>query len=126
MSLSIPDDNYFVQMLESIWMISENDESDVDKKHIDYLVSLLRNRLRSLSTPTISDEYVLRNFFNDSDTNKSGDLTIDELWNLCSKAGISCERKYISALFKKFDTNRNGVIEFEEFVDFVIHNAYTK
>ena len=28
------------------------------------------------------------------------------------------------ALLKKFDTNGNGVIEFEEFCDYIIRNPY--
>lgn len=68
-------------------------------------MSLLRQRLQTLSTHGVSDEYVLRKIFNEADTNKSGDLTMDELWNMLAKFGISCERKYISALFGLFDTN---------------------
>jgi Ca2+-binding EF-hand superfamily protein len=49
---------------------------------------------------------------------------MDELWNMLPKFGISCDRKFVSALFREFDTNKNGVMEFEEFVSFVIHNPY--
>lgn len=42
------------------------------------------------------------------------------------KLQISVERKYISAMLKKFDRNQNGVIEFEEFVAFLIKDPYTK
>ena len=37
---------------------------------------------------------------------------------------ISVERRYVMALLKKFDKNQNGVIEFDEFVDFIVHNPY--
>ena len=40
------------------------------------------------------------------------------------KLQISCERKYIMALLKKIDTSGNGVIEFEEFCDYIINNPY--
>lgn len=67
---------------------------------------------------------VLRNIFSHFDTNKSGDLTVDELGGMLAQLQISCERKYISALLKKMDNNNNGVVEFEEFVKFVIHNNF--
>ena len=105
-------------------MMGEHEDSDVHKEQVKYLVGLIRGKLQALSTKEISDEYVLRNFFNDADTNKSGDISIDELHALMAKIGVSCERKYIKSLMDLFDTNRNGVIEFEEFVNFVIHNPY--
>ncbi len=51
-------------------------------------------------------------------------MTIDELTNMLAKLQISCERKYVTALLKKFDANGNGTIEFEEFCDFLIKNPY--
>ena len=46
--------------------------------------------------------------FKDFDTNKSGNLTIDELTAMLAKLQISVDRKFVSALFKKFDVNSNG------------------
>ena len=66
----------------------------------------------------------MRDLFQHFDVNKSGDLTVDELTAMLAKLQIACDRKFVGALFKKFDTNKNGVIEFEEFVDFVIRNPY--
>lgn len=40
------------------------------------------------------------------------------------KLQISVENKYLSALLKKFDRNGNGVIEFEEFCEFIIKDPY--
>ena len=67
---------------------------------------------------------MLRQLFKLFDINASGDLTLDELGAMLAKLGISCERKYITALFKRFDANDNGLIEFEEFCNYVIHNPY--
>jgi Ca2+-binding EF-hand superfamily protein len=124
LSMSIPDDIYFVRMMESIWCMCEDEESDVNKDHVKHLVQLLRTRLQTLSTHDTSDEYVLRKIFNECDGNKSGDLTIDELWGMMAKFGISCERKYVTSLLNQMDTNKNGIVEFEEFVNFVIHRPY--
>ena len=34
--------------------------------------------------------------------------------------------KYLKALMKEFDSNKNGVIEFEEFVSLLVSERYTK
>jgi len=70
------------------------------------------------------EEFVLRGIFKDFDTNQSGKLTLDELVAMLAKCQISCERKYASALFKKIDVNKNGTIEFEEFVNYIISDPY--
>jgi hypothetical protein len=63
LSMSIPDDTYFVRMMESVWCICEEGDSEVNKQHIRHLVSLLRQRLQALSQPGVSDELVLRKVF---------------------------------------------------------------
>ena len=70
------------------------------------------------------EEFVIRGIFKDFDTNQSGKLTLDELVAMLAKCQISCERKYASALFKKIDVNKNGTIEFEEFVNYIISDPY--
>lgn len=66
----------------------------------------------------------MRNIFKDFDLDQSGGLTINEFSSIFHKLAISCDRKYISAVFKKFDTNGNGLIEFDEFANWMIYNAY--
>jgi EF hand len=102
--MGIPDDRYFVQMMESAWQICEDEESSVFKEQIEFLTKTVRQRLLAFANKN-SDEYILRQIFKDFDANKSGSLTIDELTNVLAKIQVSCERKYITALLKKFDTN---------------------
>jgi len=45
MSLSIPDDLYFTRMLESVWCVNEDADSEVSKQAVQHLLSLLRQRL---------------------------------------------------------------------------------
>jgi len=71
-----------------------------------------------------TEELVLRNTFREFDLNGDGVLGSDELQALLVKLQISVERRYLSALLKKFDNNNNGVIEFEEFVNFLINDPY--
>lgn len=70
------------------------------------------------------EEFVLRKIFKDFDTNNSGTLTIDEMAAMLAKLGISVERKYISAMIKVLDTNKTGMLEFEEFANFLIYDPY--
>lgn len=124
LSMVISSDDYFVEMIESAWCVAENEEDLVFKERLDHLISLVRLKLQNLTKT--QDEYMLRQLFKDFDTNKSGNLTVDELMGLMYKLGISVERKYLMALFKKFDTNKSGTIEFEEFCTFITYNPYTK
>ena len=62
--------------------------------------------------------------FKDFDLNSSGALTIDEMAGMLAKLGISVERKFIEALMRELDTNRTGMLEFEEFTTFLIYDPY--
>lgn len=123
LSMSLPTDVYFVQMMESVWQVAEDEDAGVFKEQLEHLTKTLRHKLLDYSKGS-SDEYVLRDVFNFFDTNKSETIALDELTFMMEKLGISCERKYCTALLKKFDKNGNGVIEFEEFCDYIIHNPY--
>jgi len=71
-----------------------------------------------------TEEMVLRNTFREFDLNENGVLTADELQALLVRLQMSVERKYLTALLNKFDRNGNGVIEFEEFCNFLINDPY--
>jgi len=124
MSTLIANDDYFVQMLESCFLISENEEDLVYKERVDAVVNAMRLKLNNLSKT--QDEYMLRKMFKDFDSSNSNSLTPDELLAMLYKLGISVERKYLMSLFKRFDSNKNGTIEFEEFCTFITNNPYTK
>jgi len=102
--MSITDDTYFVGMMESVWCVSEDEDATVYKEQLEFLTKTMRQKLLDLSKSS-QDEFVLRQIFKEFDINKSGDLTIDELWGMMAKLGISCDRKFVTALFKKFDKN---------------------
>ena len=123
LSATIPEDEYFVRMMESVWQVCEDEDSTVTKEQIEFLTKTLRHKLMSFSKKS-SEEFVLRQIFREFDVNNSGDLTIDELQGMLAKLGISADRKYMQGLFRKFDANDNGVIEFEEFCSFLINDPY--
>jgi Ca2+-binding EF-hand superfamily protein len=67
---------------------------------------------------------MLRKIFKDFDLNQSGTITIDEMGAMLSKLGISVDRKYINAIMRELDSNKTGMLEFEEFVTFLIYDPY--
>lgn len=123
LSMSLPSDDYFVQMMESVWGISEDDDTECNKDHIRELTKLIRERLLKKSGQS-SEEYVLRKLFNYFDVNKSGNITMDELAAMLAKLEISVERKYINGIMKHIDADNNGAIEFNEFLNFIIMDPY--
>ena len=45
LSMSITDDLYFVRMMESVWQIPEDEETQVTKEQIEFLTYTLRHKL---------------------------------------------------------------------------------
>lgn len=66
----------------------------------------------------------MRNVFREFDTNRSGNLDSAELQQMLIKLQVVVDQRYLDALLKRFDRNNNGVIEFEEFIGYVIENPY--
>ena len=73
-----------------------------------------------------TEEYILRELFRAHDRDSNGVLSRVELSAMMGKLGINASDKYIDALISRMDSNKNGVIEFEEFLTFVVHSRYTK
>jgi Ca2+-binding EF-hand superfamily protein len=121
--MSLPTDEYFCRMMEQVWCISEDASSEATQSQVKFLIQTMRAKLLSKANNT-TEEYLLRQLFESFDTNKSGDLTIDELWAMAAKLEISVERKYLAALFKVIDADNSGTIEFEEFCNFLINSPY--
>jgi len=84
LSMSMVDDEYFVQMMQSVWQICEDESSTVSKNQIEALTQSLRHKLLDFSKNS-QDEYVLRGVFKEFDTNCSGTLTADELTNMFAR-----------------------------------------
>lgn len=123
LSMSLPSDNYFVQMMESVWNICEDESASVNAEQIKHLTKTMRAKLLDFSQGQ-TEEMVLRNTFREFDANENGVLAADELQALLVRLQMSVPRKYLTALLNKFDRNGNGVIEFDEFVNFMINDPY--
>jgi len=68
--------------------------------------------------------FLLRNVFNEFDLNKSGYLTLEDLYAMMIKLEIPIHKKYLNAVFSNFDKHGKGIIEFEEFVNYVQFDPY--
>ena len=123
LSMSLPSEEYFVKMMESVWSLCEDEGETVTKEEIERLTKTMRHKLLDFSNHG-TEELVLQNVFRDFDLNNNGVLSSDELQAMLVKLQISVDRRYISALLRKFDKNGNGVIEFDEFSNFLIHDPY--
>jgi len=121
--MSLPHDDYFVAMMESVWQIMEDGESTVSKENIEMLTRTIRHKLLDFSNNS-TEELVIRNAFREFDTNGNGVLSADEMTAMLARLEIAVDRRYVQALLAKFDRNGNGVVEFDEFVDFIVHNPY--
>lgn len=122
-SLSVPSDEYFVNLIQQSWGVVEEEVNEVNPETIKQIVKTLRQRLIQ-KTSGNHDEFVMRKLFNDFDLNGSGNLSLEELYAMMIKLEIPIQKKYLGAVFNKFDINGNGVIEFEEFLNYIINNPY--
>lgn len=82
LSMSLPSDDYFVQMMESTWQCPEDDNTVQTQQTVSMLLQEVANRIFQLAR---RDPNLLRKIFNDFDLNQSGGLTIDEVTNLIAK-----------------------------------------
>jgi len=117
LSVSVPSDDYFVQMMESTWNICEDEDDSEYHAKIEQYVSYVNSQLRNL-TGGSTDEGLLRKIYDDFDLNQNGMITIDEFANMVAKLEISVERKYLRGIFRHIDLDKSGAIEFNEFADF--------
>jgi Ca2+-binding EF-hand superfamily protein len=117
LSVSIPSDDYFVQMLESTWNICEDEDDQAYHEKIGQYVAFVHSQLTGL-TGGSTDEGLIRKIYEDFDLNQNSMITIDEFANMVAKLEISVERKYLRGIFREIDLNKSGAIEFDEFYAF--------
>jgi len=117
LSVSIPSDDYFVQMMESTWNICEDEDDDTYHQKINQYVDYVCSQLQNL-TGGSTDENLIRKIYEDFDLNQNGMITIDEFANMVAKLEIAVERKYLRGIFRNIDLDKSGAIEFNEFYDF--------
>jgi Ca2+-binding EF-hand superfamily protein len=93
-----------------------------EKHHYDMLFNtlskLIENTLsaRAAASP---DELYLRDMWDRGDADRSGTLTTNEVIQLVSSMNISMPASTIKKIFKKFDSDGSGSLNFEEFTQFI-------
>lgn len=117
LSVSVPSDDYFVQMMESVWNIAEDEDDSSYKAKIDQYTDYVYSQLQNL-TGGSQDKNFIRKIFDDFDLNQNDIITIDEFANMVAKLEISVERKYLRGIFRNIDLDKSGAIEFNEFYAF--------
>jgi len=116
LSMNLPNDEYFVRMMESTWQCPEDDSDPLAKSTVSMLFNEVRARILEL---TKNDPKLLKKLHSDFDLNQSGTLTIDEVTNMIAKLKISVERKYVYPFFKLVDADNSGGIELQEFEKYI-------
>ena len=117
LSMSIPNDEQFVKILESTFQCPEEDMDSTAHAAIQMLVKEVRLRVLQLAH---DDPELVRKVFQDFDLRQSGALTIDEFTNMIAKIKIAVERKYIHPFFKSIDRNNSGMITLQDFETYVL------
>lgn len=69
-------------------------------------------------------EYILRQVFDQFDTNKNGNLAEDEMYTMLVKLEIATEQRLVKPLLRKLDKSGNGVVEYDEFKNFLFFDPY--
>lgn len=124
--MAIFDDARFIKLVEDSWRVAENPSRQVTQKDLEALMAQIRFALLKCGTERHTEEFVLREVFREFDKDCNGVLSKVELNALLQKINLCVDEKYLEALITKLDTNKNGVIEFEELVSFVVQERYHK
>lgn len=123
-SSAIPTDEYFITMMESVWMVPEGEYSEEELKRLDELGRILREKIRNRSTGGSDPRMRLQAAFKFVDsgtcsatpaaiaaghsqqrtacTDETGRLTIDEFRNALERMGVPVQRRDVGYLFDMY------------------------
>jgi Ca2+-binding EF-hand superfamily protein len=120
LSASIPSDDYFVVMMESVWMVNEKAGSPETMAKVERWVGELKAKISQKGKATETDAEKLRKLFKYFDTDETGTVTIDEFSAAMGRLGISLERRDTRAFFNVYDKDLSGFLSYEEFIRNVV------
>lgn len=82
---------------------------------LEFLIKKIQNQKQKLS----ADELFLKSAWDKADRDRNGTLNRSEVIKLVSTLNINIPGSKVGDLFKKYDTDGNGVLDFDEFVGFM-------
>lgn len=118
------------QILQHDWMKENGCASDVAleneiqsrMKKFNDMNKLKRAALRLIASYMAPDEVQgLRNQFERFDKDKSGTITVQELYDALAAGGSKLPRSEIDALVGQIDLNASGAIDYDEFLAATVH-----
>ena len=98
----------------------------MNPKDVEAIVQAMRTNLLKLGSERHTEEFVLREVYRDFNRNKEGVLSLDDFKGMLAKLNLSAPDMYLEALMDKFDRNGNGIVEFEEVLQYVVYDRYHK
>ena len=118
------EDAKYIKLVEDTWSVVEPGHSKCDPKNVEALINAVRHNLVKFGSARHSEEYLLRELFRQFDRDSNGNLTLTELKGMLQMINITADEAHLQAFLNKLDTNGNGVLEFEEFVTFMVHDRF--
>lgn len=118
LSMSLPSDDYFVQMMESVWGICEHEDTQDYQNTINEYSWVTREQLLAL-LGKYNTKTDITKVFNDFDLTHKASITIDEFANMLAKLQIAVDRKYLRGIFRTINLSKSGCILLDEFIHFI-------
>lgn len=120
---SIPDDDYFIELLESCYCCSESAASAADVEKVKRYEGLLLEKIRQKRDAAQNPAASLVKVFKFFDTDRTGSVTIDEMTAALSSLGLPLHRRDVMLFFKLYDKDGSNNITYAEFVDAICKDA---
>jgi Ca2+-binding EF-hand superfamily protein len=114
----VPSEQYFITMLEGVWMINEHD-SDASRAQMQRIATLVRAKTLERTHGCETERHAMERAFRFYDKDRSGALGIDEFLAALASMGVSVERRDVRGVFDILDTDGAGTISYAEFADHV-------
>ncbi|KAK3223867.1 hypothetical protein Dsin_010892 [Dipteronia sinensis] len=130
--VSLEELNWLLERIQSVHYSIEELESLVGKRSLDFTefllfwdsISNINGRHKKEDSNSNSDEEAdLVNAFNAFDLNGDGYISSEELQSVLSRLGLWNDKsgKDCKSMICMYDTNLDGVIDFEEFKNMMLH-----
>lgn len=90
---------------------------------------LTESNIRNSSKNVQLDEYeynTIKNAFDLFDVDKNGTISANELKLALKKIGLDAEDKFLSIFIDELDSNKNGILDFDEFLEFALKRVDEK